>query len=116
MYNKSANVLTAACLRPVATYICRRRHNITKNIESWTLLQECRGAETQGGSLSFQMWWQQEMNPEEGDVGGAGEGEGGVFPQRFFDEAGDEVDAGHKANVNWTDPCGCHMDRPNTPP
>ena len=31
IYPKSADVLKAACLRPVATYICRHRHNIAKN-------------------------------------------------------------------------------------
>ena len=56
IYPKSADVLAAARLRPVATYIQRRRHQIAKTIEGRTLLEECRGAERRSGSLSRLMW------------------------------------------------------------
>ena len=60
VYLKPAVVLTAARLRPVATYISRSRHNITKTIEGRTLLEEYREVGRQSGSLSRLMWWQQE--------------------------------------------------------
>merc|ERR1712153_211230 len=88
VYPKSADVLAAARLRPVATYIRRRRHQIPKTIEGRTLLDECRGAERRSGSSSRQMWWQQEMDLEEDDEGAGGRG---GFPRRFYDEAGHEV-------------------------
>ena len=85
IYLKSADVLTVARLRPVVTYIHRRRHNTAKTIEGWTQLQECRGAERRNDSSSRLMWWQQEMDLEEGDDGGAGGGGGKVLPRLFYD-------------------------------
>ena len=43
IYPKSADVLAAARLRPVATYIRRRRHHIATTIEGLALLEEYRG-------------------------------------------------------------------------
>ena len=87
VYPKSADVLAAARLQTVATYMRRRRNHIAQVIEGRPLLEECRGAERRSGSSSRQMWWQQEMDLE-GDDEGAGQG---VFPRRFYDEAGNEV-------------------------
>ena len=56
IYPKSADVLVAARLQPVATYICRRRHQIAKTIEGRALLEECGGAERRSGSSSHQLW------------------------------------------------------------
>jgi hypothetical protein len=55
VYPKSRDVLAAARLQPVATYIRRRRHNIAKTIEGRTLLEECRGGgkETRQPSQNF---------------------------------------------------------------
>jgi hypothetical protein len=61
IYPKSKDVLAAARLKPVATYIRRHRHNIAKTIEGRTLLEECRGTERRLGSQSRQFWWDQEM-------------------------------------------------------
>ena len=73
-----------ARLRPVATYIRRRRHHIAKTIEGRTLLEECRGAERRSGSSSRLMWWQQEMDLKEGDGAGVGGGGGGVLLPHLF--------------------------------
>ena len=45
IYPKSKDVLRAAQLRTIGYYVRQRRHNTTKTIEGWTLLEECRGAE-----------------------------------------------------------------------
>ena len=109
VYPKSADVLAAARLRPVATYIRRRRHHIATTIEGRTLLEECRGAERRSGSSSRQMWWQQEMTLEEDDDG------------HFFDAAGNEVraDSGQRRERGGVfpsqsprDPHERHMERP----
>ena len=68
----SEDVLTAARLRPVATYIRRCRHHIAKTIEGRAILEECRGAERRSGSSSCHMWWQQEVDLEEDDEGAGG--------------------------------------------
>ena len=109
VYPKSADVLAAARLRPVATYIHRRRHHIATTIEGRTLLEECRGAERRSGSSSRQMWWQQEMTLEEDDDG------------HFFDAAGNEVraDSGQRRETGGVfslqslrDPQERHMELP----
>ena len=113
IYTKSADVLAAVRLRPVATYICRRRHHITTTIEGRALLEECRGAERRSGSSSRLIWWQQEMNLEEDDDRADSGGRGGVFPRRFYNKAGNEV--GDQRVIN-PDPCKCFMDCPNKAP
>ena len=62
VYLKSAVVLAAARLRPVATYIRQLRHQIAKTIEERTLLEECRGTERRSGSLSRLILWQHTAN------------------------------------------------------
>ena len=54
IYPKSVDVLAAARLKTVATYIAQRRHNISKTIKGRTLLEECRGAERKQGSPTRQ--------------------------------------------------------------
>ena len=56
------------------------------------------------------------MDLDEGDDRGVCGGEGGVFPQRFYNKAGDEVDVGREADVNRPDPRKRHMDRPSVAP
>merc|ERR1712086_342394 len=110
VYPRSADVLAAARLRPVATYIRRRRHQIAKTIEGRDLLEECRGAERRSGSSSRHYWWQQEMTLEEDDEGAGG---GGIFPRRFYDEAGHEV---YEGRADAPDPRKRFMDRPDAAP
>ena len=38
------------------------------------------------------------------------------FPRRFYGKAVNEVDAGHEAGANRSDPRKCHMDRPGAAP
>jgi hypothetical protein len=91
VYPKSRDVLAAARLKPMATYIRRRRARIAKTIEGRPLLTECRGEERRLGSPPRQFWWEQEMNLEEDDDEDENGGHEGVFPRRFYDEAGQEI-------------------------
>ena len=61
------------------------------------------------------MWWQQEMDLEEDD-GADGGGQGGVFPRRFYDEAGNEIEADQGQGVMPLDPRERFMDRSDAAP
>ena len=113
IYPKSADVLAAARLRPMATYIHRRRHQIAKTIEGRALLEECRGAERRSGSSSRHMWWQQEMDLAEDDEGAGGRG---VLPRRFYYEAGYETDGNQGHGLVTRDPHERFMDHPDAAP
>ena len=63
--------------------------------------------------MSRQMWWQQEMDLEEDDEGAGGRG---VFPRRFYDEAGNETDAIQGHGLVTCDPRERFMDRPDAAP
>jgi hypothetical protein len=113
IYPKSRDILAAARLKPVETYIQRRRAHIAKTIEGRSLLTECRGAERRLGSPPRQFWWDQEMSLEEDDEDENG-GRGGVFPRRFYDKAGHEVGAGDDASS--IDTREYHADRTDAAP
>ena len=72
-------------------------------------MEECRGIERRLGSPPRQFWWDQEMTLEEDDKDASGGGRG-VYPHRFYDEAGHETGAG------VLDPCKRHMDHPIAAP
>ena len=65
------------------------------------------------GSSSRQYWWKQEMELEEDDEGAGGRG---VFPRRFYDEAGNETDARQRHGVITRDPRERFMERPDAAP
>ena len=56
------------------------------------------------------------MDLEEDDDGANGGGRGGVFPRLFYDEAGNEVEAGQGQRVMPLDPRERFMDRPDAAP
>ena len=70
-------------------------------------------AERRSDSSSRQMWWQQEMDLEEDDEGAGGRG---VFPCRFYDEAGNETDGNQGQGVMHLDPRERFIDRPDAAP
>jgi hypothetical protein len=92
--------------------ILRRRANIAKTIEGRPLLTECRGAERRLGSPPRQFWWDQELSLEEDDDEDEDGGRGGVYPRRFYDETGQEIDP--PPDATETDSAG--DPEPTTPP
>ena len=72
VYPKSADVLAAARLRPLAQSIVRCRRTVLAAIGERPILAECRGAERQRGSPSRQYWWEQEFELDAEDERDAG--------------------------------------------
>ena len=66
---KSADVLAAERLRPLAQSITRRRRTVLAALGDRPILVECRRAERQRGSPSRQYWWEQEFEPDAEDGG-----------------------------------------------
>ena len=58
LYLKSADVLAAACLKLIVTYITWRQHSIAKTIKGQPLLEEYRGEKRKRGNLTHQFWWE----------------------------------------------------------